>query len=500
MPTGTGKSVVIAEFLREALNQWKDTRVIVLTHVKELIQQNFNAMIRAWPCAPAGIYSAGLGERDISAQVIFAGIQSIYKRAYEVQRCDLVLIDEAHLLRKSDAGMYRDFLRELKEINPSLKIIGLTATPYRMDQGLLTEGEDSLFSDIAIDIPILRMIEEGYLSPLIPKQTKTKLDVKGVKTRGGEFIAAELEAAVNKHEITSGAVDEIIKAGIEEERGSWLIFCSGVSHAKAVCEEIKKRGISCETISGETPTLIRDQILRDFKEGNIRALTNMNVLTTGFDASGIDLIGMLRPTKSQSLYVQMLGRGTRLAEGKDDCLVLDFAGNTYRHGPVDQIKPKTVNDKNKSGEAPVKVCPDCQMIVAASAMTCINCGHQFPPREIKITRIASTAPILSSQIKDEWIEVADINYAAHYKIAKPTSMRVTYKCEGKEYNEWICFEHTGYPRQKAEQWWMKRVVGVQIVPKNVKDAMDRKDFIKKPSHIRVRPDGKYFSIVGYKFE
>ena len=120
--------------------------------------------------------------------------------------------------------------------------------------------------------------------------------------------------------------------------------------------------------------------------------------------------------------------------------------------------------------------------------------------KIKITRIASTAPILSSQIKDEWIEVADINYAAHYKIAKPTSMRVTYKCEGKEYNEWICFEHTGYPRQKAEQWWMKRVVGVQIVPKNVKDAMDRKDFIKKPSHIRVRPDGKYFSIVGYKFE
>ncbi len=500
MPTGTGKSVVIAEFLREALDNWKDTRVIVLTHVKELIQQNFNAMIRAWPCAPAGIYSAGLGQKDIEAQIIFAGIQSIYKRAYEVQRCDLILIDEAHLLNKSDTGMYRKFLGQLREINPALKIIGFTATPYRMDQGLLTEGDEALFTDIAIDIPILKMIEQGYLSSLVPKQTKTKLDVTGVKIRGGEFVAAELEAAVNKIEITRGAVDEIIKHGIEEERGSWLIFCSGVSHAEAVCKEIQSRDIPCGMVTGETPTLERDRILREFKEGKIRALTNMNVLTTGFDASGIDLIGMLRPTKSQSLYVQMLGRGTRIAEGKEDCLVLDFAGNTHRHGPVDQIKAKTVGKKG-DGEAPVKVCPECEMIVGAAATVCANCGHVFPPREIKITSSANTAPILSSQIKDQWLVVNDVTYARHEKPGKPKSMRVTYSCGLTKYNEWICFEHIGYPRKKAEDWWIRRINNAPaLVPDYVDDALARKNFLKKPSHIRVTPDGKYISIVGYKFD
>ena len=188
LPTGTGKSVVIAAFLREAIEGWSDTRVLVLTHVKELIQQNFAALIRAWPTAPAGIYSAGLNKRDIGAQIVFGGIQSIHKRAYQVQRCDLVIIDEAHLLGRDDAGMYRSFLSGLKQINPYLKVIGTTATPYRMDSGLLTEGKGRLFTDVCYSAPILKMIQDEYLCPVIPKQTKTQLDVSGVGTRGGEFI------------------------------------------------------------------------------------------------------------------------------------------------------------------------------------------------------------------------------------------------------------------------------------------------------------------------
>jgi DNA repair protein RadD len=178
MPTGTGKSVVIARFIREAITAYAETRVLVLTHVRELIRQNFLALMRARPEAPAGIYSAGLARRDIRAQLLFAGIQSIHRHAAKVQRCDLVLIDEAHLLGRSDSLMYRSFLAALNQINARLlKVVGFTATPYRLDSGLLHEGKDRLFTDIAYDVPLLEMVQQGYLCPVVPKRTATQLAV-----------------------------------------------------------------------------------------------------------------------------------------------------------------------------------------------------------------------------------------------------------------------------------------------------------------------------------
>jgi DNA repair protein RadD len=233
IPTAGGKSVVIAGFIREAIAAYAETRVLVLTHQRELISQNFMAMLRAWPEAPAGIYSAGLSRRDIRAQILFAGIQSIHRHARQVQRCDLVLIDEAHLLGRGDSGMYRSFLTQLNEINAGLlKVVGFTATPYRLDSGLLHEGKDRLFTDIAYEVPVLEMIQQGYLCPVVPKQTSTQLDVGGVGTRGGEFIAKDLEAAVDRDEVTRGAVAEIVQHG--EGRGSWLVFCSGVAHEQSL--------------------------------------------------------------------------------------------------------------------------------------------------------------------------------------------------------------------------------------------------------------------------
>lgn len=496
MPTGTGKSVVLAGFLRESLHSWPDTRVVVLTHVKELIQQNFNAMIAAWPDAPAGIYSAGLNRRQIDTQIIFAGIQSIYKKAYEIQRCDLILIDEAHLLSQSDAGMYRRFLSDLTTINPTLKVVGLTATPYRLDQGMLTTGDNTLFTDIAYDVDILDMVEQGYLVPLVPLATRTKLDVSNVHVRGGEFIASELEAAVDTEELNLGAVNEIIMHGAD--RGSWLVFCSGVSHAEHVCEKIRNHGISCEVITGDTPSMVRDRILRDFKSGKIRCLTNMNVLTTGFDAPGLDLIAMLRPTKSISLYVQMLGRGTRLANGKEDCLVLDFAGNTKRHGPVDEVMKRVKQPGKGGGIAPTKECPECNMILATKVAVCPNCGHQFPPPKPNVSDVSDTSALLSTQVKDEWLKVSGVNYSIHTKTGKPPSLLVTYQTGMSRHREWICFEHPGYAREKAVKWWHRRTQN-EPIPSTVKDALSLSNKLPAPSKILVRPNGKYSDITGYIF-
>ncbi|MFN6998598.1 MAG: DEAD/DEAH box helicase family protein [Elioraea tepidiphila] len=497
MPTGTGKSVVIAGFTREAIAAFGDTRVLVLTHVKELIQQNFMALLRAWPEAPAGIYSAGLSRRDIHAQILFAGIQSIHRHARQVQRCDLVLIDEAHLLGRGDSGMYRSFLAQLNEINAGLlKVVGFTATPYRLDSGMLHQGKDRLFTDIAFQVPVLDMIQQGYLCPVVPKQTTTQLDVGGVGTRGGEFIAKDLEAAVDRDEVTRAAVAEIVQHG--EGRGSWLVFCSGVAHARHVRDAIREHGVSCETVTGDTPGPERDAILAAFKAGRLRCVTNANVLTTGFDAPGVDLIALLRPTKSVGLYVQMVGRGTRLAEGKDDCLVLDFAGNTARHGPIDTVDGRKKEKSEEPGEAPIKVCPECQTINHASVRRCIECDHEFPPPVVKVAPQAASNALLSTQVQATWSDVTGISYARHEKPGKPASLRVTYECGLVRHSEWVCFEHTGFPRDKAVGWWRRRA-GNLPPPAKVDEALQQVDQLRRPIAIQVRPAGQYTEIAAARF-
>jgi DNA repair protein RadD len=490
------KSVVLAALTQRAISAWPETRILIVTHQRELISQNFQALLRAWPEAPAGIYSAGLSRRDIHAQILFAGIQSIHRHAYKVQRCDLVLIDEAHLLGRGDSGMYRSFLQQLNEINAGLlKVVGFTATPYRLDSGLLHEGKDRLFTDIAYEVPVLDMIRQGYLSPVVPKHTETQLDVAGVASRGGEFIAKDLEAAVDRDEVTQAAVAEIVEHG--EGRGSWLVFCSGVAHARHVRDAIREHGIFCETVTGDTPAGERDAILAAFKAGRLRCVTNANVLTTGFDAPGVDLIALLRPTKSVGLYVQMVGRGTRLAEGKDDCLVLDFAGNTARHGPIDMVDGRK-KEPAGDGEAPIKVCPECQTINHASVRRCIACDHEFPPPVVKVAPQAASNALLSTQIQAAWCDVTGVSYARHEKAGKPASLRVTYECGLARHSEWVCFEHTGFPREKAVGWWRRRAPDLPP-PFTVDEALQRLDALRQPIAIQVRPAGQYTEIAAARF-
>lgn len=494
IPTAGGKSLVMATFVEGVLKAYPDQRILIVTHVRELIEQNYQELKRLWPTAPAGIYSAGLKQRDIKARILFAGIQSIHKRVYDVQQCDLVLIDEAHLIPRSSNTMYRRFLADLLRLNPLMKVIGLTATPYRLDSGLLHEGPDAIFTDIAYEVSVRELIDDGYLSPLVSKRMTTQIDLTGVGTRAGEFISKDLEAAVDQDSITQAAVGEIVAYG--QDRQSWLVFCSGVDHAYHVRDAIRARGVSCETIVGDTPSEQREALIRDFKAGRIRCLTNANVLTTGFNAPGVDLIAMLRPTKSAGLYVQIVGRGCRLAPGKTDCLVLDFAGNIARHGPIDAIKPKRPQG-GEDGVAPTKTCPDCASIVHASVRQCPDCGHVFPAPQLKIDAQASQLDILSTG-KPQWLPVTRVSYARHDKPGRPPSLRVDYWSGLTHHSEWVCIEHAGYPRQKAASWWANRAPGLPL-PQRVDEAVACASRLRCPSEIAVRPSGRYTQVVGARF-
>jgi len=262
MATGTGKSLVIAD-LKKTLVEDFGCRVLSLVHVRELVGQNFHALLRLWPEASAGIYSAGLNKRDVHHRVTFASIQSVYRKAQALGHREYILIDEAHLVPAKGEGMYRTLLDEMRAINPDLRVVGFSATPYRLDSGRLDSGDGALFHDTVHRYTITDGIRDGYLSPLVSKAGLTEIDVSDVKRRGGEFVAGEMEIAADA--ITQEAVGELVDLGAK--RKSWLIFCAGVKHARHVRDAIRGYGISCETVTGETPHGERDSILRRFKGG-----------------------------------------------------------------------------------------------------------------------------------------------------------------------------------------------------------------------------------------
>lgn len=499
LPTGTGKSLLIADFCKGALNGYPGTKILVLTHVRELIKQNYQELLDLWPEAPAGVNSAGIGRRDTKQPIIFAGIQSVHRDPYPFQDTDIVMVDEAHLIPRSTNTMYRRFLDELRRMNPYLKIVGLTATPYRLDSGRLDVGEDALFDGIAYDYNVLQAVNDGFLSPLVSKQPNTRLNVTGVHTRGGEFIAGELQAAVDIEATNIALVNEVVAFGAD--RRSWLIFGSGVEHCEHLAELVREHGISCATVFGETPKTERDQVIEAFKRGAIRCLISMGVLTTGFNAPAVDLLAVARPTKSTGLYVQICGRGMRLFEGKKNCLVLDFAGNVARHGPVDAVNPR--DPTSGEGEAPVKTCPDCDTILPAATRVCPECNHEFPEPEIELHATATVLPVMS-QDDLHWATVTSVRYDRHEKEGKPPSMMVTYQCGLRRHREWVCFEHGGFARQKAIIWWLtnrseESKTKLTVPPVTVDEALGRLNELAKPTEIAFKTAGKYTEVVRTQF-
>jgi len=461
IPTGGGKTPLLAQLCNDVVES--GGRVLVVSHVKELLLQQQAALQAICPDVEVGLYSAGLNTRDIEQPVIVAGVQSVYRRAAELGVFSVVIVDEAHLIPLDGEGMYRQMLSDLAVINPQIRVVGLTATPYRLKDGLICEP-DHFLNDICFEVGVQELIDDGFLCPLRSKGGTEKADLSGVHVRGGEYKLDELEDAFNDDLLVGRACAEIVE--LTADRKSVLIFASGVQHAMNVAHNIKNFAAKeCGFICGETDADERAETLKRFKSGELKYLSNVNVLTTGFDAPNVDCVVLLRATLSPGLYVQICGRGFRLHESKEDCLILDYGDNITRHGPVDAIQIKNKRPTT-GGEAPVKECPDCHEIVGAGLTECSECGFKFlpPDNDPHHRAVASEKSILSNQepaYSDETFEVTDITYNVHTKRGAdedtPKTMRVTYDVYlGASVSEWICIEHSGWMRGKAVDWWQQR--------------------------------------------
>ncbi|RQS39791.1 DEAD/DEAH box helicase [Burkholderia sp. Bp8990] len=512
LPTGTGKSLTQAAFIKRACELYPGTNFLLLTHVKELIQQDARAIIQHWPEAPIGIWSASVGRKD-HAQITVAGIQSIHKYPAKFGGTDLVLIDEAHLVSKNANTMYGRFLAGLREHNEHLKVIGSTATHYRLDSGLLIEGDGRLFTDIAYEYDVGDAIKQGYLCPLVSKNGVAKADLSGVHTRGGEFRADELAAANDHAHLIEGSLDEI--AQYAHDRKHVLVFSAGIEHGAHIVDAMRRRGWTADLVHGEMGGRVRDAKLVAFTSGRVRYLVNAMLLTTGFDFPGIDCIVDYQSTKSVGLHVQKLGRGLRnvLVPGHDldtqegrlaaiaggpkpNCLILDFAGNVERHGPIDMIRVKSKRAKGEDAIsiAPVKECPECHELVHASVMVCPACEYEFPAKPAHSDR-AGDGVVVAAIEPPRVLLVDSVQYAPHDKVGKPRSMRVIYSVGLQIYNEWVPLEdERSTVRKHAVRWFWQRGM---TCPETVDEALElaKAGRIPQPSTITVKIDGKWWKVI-----
>lgn len=372
LPTGSGKSLVIAELARLAKR-----KILVLTHVKELVEQNHLKYESLG--LTAGVYSAGLKLKQTQHQVTFASIQSAARNLDDFNEAySLIIIDECHRVNlpsdtsdheaheqdESSTNQYQKIIQKITQVNPEVKLLGLTATPYRLGmgwiyrkhyRGFVRSEQTRPFEHCIYELPLRYLIKRKYLTePKLVDATIEHYDFSSLKENAsGEYNVTQVNHLLSQHHrVTKGIIEQVVELG--ENRQGIMIFAATVDHAKEIFSYLPAD--QSALITGATDGHERDHLIRGFKQKDIKFLVNVSVLTTGFDAPHVDMIAILRPTQSVSLYQQIIGRGLRLSDNKHDCLVIDYTGNDF-----DLYQPEVGEKKPNNQSQPVQVsCPSCE--------------------------------------------------------------------------------------------------------------------------------------------
>lgn len=506
LPTGSGKSLVMASAIRRWKDEYPPFRAVVLAHRKELVEQNFKEFVGVLDDAQlltvrVGVYSAGLHRKDIDADVLFAGIDSIARR--DDLGFDLVIVDEAHRIPPKGEGKYRTFISACRKVNPKVRVVGFTATPFRLGSGPICH-KDHILNEIVYEANVGELIRDGYLCKLRSKCGAETADLSSVKRVGGDYQKADLAVAMRSGDLVARAVSSALGHLDTEGRKCCVWFCVDVEHVADVAHALQMHGERAAVVTGSTPAMERDQLVEEFRQGKYRHICNVNVFTEGFNVKQVDAVVLLRPTLSKGLYAQMVGRGLRLHPDKTDCLILDYARCIETHGPIDCLD---------AGRTRLEVCGNCREVFARDVGKCPHCGWEIPKqvieqrereeRERKMhEEEAAQLSILGTE--PETLTVDDVVLSRHMKQGSPDSLRVMYRCGMRTFFEWICLDHNGYAGRKARTWWARRF-GAETAKRITVDAALADIFLdaalrNMTKRITVVKRGKYFEIISHKLE
>ena len=477
VPTGGGKSVIIADMIRLIRRKDNRVRILMVSHVKELVVQNLERMRQNAPDLSSSIgIMTGAYTENRRAPILGGTIQTVINRKeqFEDTPFDLTIVDEAHLIPTRDSSQYRTLIAYLRQINPKMRLIGFTATPFRLDSGYLHQGKDAMFDGIAADVPIKTLIDGGQL--VTPRTTwnAESMDVTKLRTQAGEFTAESQDEEI-KPKIRKMVLDAL-QQGSKGPNDRWLWFFPSVESAELGRDMLEQFYQEAVCIHGGLDAPTRDALMQDFSNGEVRHCTNVNIMTTGIDIPAINHIVLARATKSTVLYVQMCGRGLRPHKGKDRCVVLDYGLNAQTHGTLDapRIREK---GKGKPREAAARHCKACGCFMELTAKSCPACGFVLPERKRKINiGHAFRGEMVSWLSAPRSVGVRATGYDRWEGKSGYPTVRVKYALEdGDRISEWLCPEHPldHVATKMFSQRWRRTFGKDEDPPRNVAECIER---------------------------
>lgn len=522
-PCSAGKTILFSKLVQRLMRENPSFRCLILVDREILVTQSRDKLHTVAPelSASVGVVCASVSTtKELHLPVTVASRQTLIKQLDKFPPVQLTIIDEAHLMalpndEKAIPDQFSEIINKLREYNPNMRMVGCTASPYRLGVGYIhgarnKQGTRPYFDQVDAEITTRELLAGGFIAPLVGRANTGKqiiTDLANVKMVAGEFNLGQLSDVMCRPIHVQSCIDAW--RTYAADRKKTLVFCTTIAHAEAVAESFRNHDIQAVAIHSKLNAIDLEVRMKALEKGTMPVFTSVAKLTTGMDVVAIDCIVMARPTKSAALYQQCIGRGQRLAEGKEDCLVIDLVGCTAEFGTDMDNLLVAVPYGNGGGEAPYKICPGenqdgtvCGQSVHASLMYCPACGYAFPRSEEIEAKIGKLEKVEFNKIPEpEPYEVTHVGYEVHEsRKSGKRLIKVTYICGPfSDFNEWICLPdfYSGYAVEKARVWWEKR--SDEPFPENCEEFIFLADELLQPAVVMVTKEGKYSRVTGCKF-
>lgn len=518
--TGAGKTMIVCRMINRYFYDHPGRSFLVLMHKRELVSQFLDTFINHTEIKKEdiGICCAGLGSWDTSKRVTIATVQTLINKMGEYPGADLIVIDETHRVGHDYESQYQSIIATLRDYKPSHKVIGLTATAYRLNHGLIygpKAKHPNFFPELTHRIKYAELRDHGYLMPLTGyiAAENASVDLQGVELVSGEYHMGQAGRVMGRY--VSAAVDAMeLYAG---EHKHIAVFACTINHAETLLDAFLKRGHSAVVVHSQLDSKTRKEALKRWQSGVARVAISINILTEGFDWPGLSCLIFCRPTKSPVVWVQAIGRVLRIAENKPKSLMIDLTGNALEFGmDIDDPKFKLQINDSGSGEVPTKTCrnifPDgkiCGEVVHAACRVCPACGYEWTQEEVEallpeLKKVSFNKPVEAPM----WHKVESMHVGVHenHNTGKKL-LRVQFECEPTNYykrpihvSEWICLPdfYDGYAVTMGEKKWEQFTD--DEFPGDVEIASwYANESFRRPTEILLGKDGKYHKILEYRF-
>ena len=515
--TGAGKTILFSALIRDFMTQYPGVvRIMIAVHRQTLVQQAYDKLLRVWPegASQIGIACHSLSSKsDFSKPVVIGTIQTIARQLdnLEIGRCNLLIIDEVHMVapmaeQGKEPSQYEQVINRLRYFDQRARILGVTATPYRLNWGYIygdvkTQNPAlNWFPDLTYSIDITTLRKQGYLCELEKwGHSAPDLSRVAISQANGDYKENELSAEMSKEVHLESAVNAVREYAAD--RRHIVVFAVTIEHAELLSNRFCHAGYSAAFVHSKMKKATVAAILVAFADGRVNVLVNVGKLTEGWDCPQTDCVVLCRPTKSAALYVQMVGRGLRIAEGKDKCLLLDLAGCLEEHGapedPVIKNKPPKKTEWvecpncGKENEVTAIECAGCHQLLQSK--TCKQCGREnridaavcaycrwvFPAEEEEEEKPAYYCPYCQTEVSQKAIICPscgrEIKAFARNQVLQlvemplPKRRRQTARIMGTPRINWSFVSRKGNPMVQIR---LNCLIGEDTIPTSVSDYLD----------------------------